>query len=101
MTIRHENPLFFVCRRISPQIEGKCLHMNSCRTRTHTYKSCRTSTQTHQSRQPIRVVGYIKSELSLLYAMASSFNSRIKTARAPTRGIGQRQLAGLKIVGQK
>ncbi len=54
-------------------------------------------TNTQKPRRPKGAVGNMKSELSTLYSMASSFTSRIETSRAPTRGIGQRQLAGLEI----
>ena len=46
--------------------------------------------QTHQSRQPIRVVGYIRSGLSARYPMAGTFNLGMDLD-------GQRQLAGLSI----
>lgn len=39
----------------------------------------------------------IGSGLSGTYAMADALISRIKSPRAPTRDIGQRQLAGLTI----
>ncbi len=55
------------------------------------------SAKTQQSRQPKGMVGTVTTELSTLYSIASSFISRIESARAPTRGIGQRQLAGLEI----
>lgn len=56
--------------------------------------------QTHQSRQPSRVVGYIKSKLSALYPMAGlSINTVISTARAGTRVISAREeRAGLDII---
>ncbi len=69
---------------------GKCWHAILCGTSSSLGK-------TQLSRQPIRVVGTIKSELSRLYAMASSFTSRIETARVGARGIGQLALAGLAI----
>ena len=49
-----------------------------------------SSTQTHESRQPIRVVGNIRSAMSWLYAMAGAFFSGMDLD-------GQRQLAGLSI----
>lgn len=55
------------------------------------------SPHTHFSRQPSRVVGYIRSELSTLYAMAGLSFRRIDTARFGERGIGQLALAGLEI----
>ncbi len=39
----------------------------------------------------------IRSGLSLSYAMAGTFISRIEPPRAATRAFGQRQLAGLEI----
>ncbi len=63
---------------------------------------------THQSRQPIRVVGHIRSAMQFSYAMAwlrfvishiSGATRAIQSkARAATRAaFGQRQLAGLSI----
>ena len=45
---------------------------------------------THQSRQPARVVGYIRSGLSLAYAMADSFIKRMDLD-------GRLQPAGLSV----
>ncbi len=47
--------------------------------------------RTHQSRQPSRVVGYIRSGLSVRYPMAGLSNLRMDLD-------GQRQLAGLAIL---
>ena len=51
--------------------------------------------QTHQTRQPMRVVGNIMSELSNLYSMAGTFISRINLPRVGARVFGQLALAGL------
>ena len=55
---------------------------------------------THQSRQPLRVVGYIRSAMSLLYAMAApSLRTWIETTRVGARAaFGLSKQAGLEIL---
>lgn len=52
---------------------------------------------TQKSRQPQGMVGYMKSRLSLIYAMANSLTSDIETHRVAARVFGLRQQAGLEI----
>ncbi len=53
--------------------------------------------QTHKPRQPLRVVGYMITKLSLTYAMAHSLITAMTRPRVGARSIGQLALAGLNI----